>query len=289
MPNLNKDQQNLEEEMKKHPVLTFADIIRALKEHPEWLEELRKIILTTELIELPRKFEELLGDVKKLDKKVDRIEQDVTVLKQDVTILKQDVSVLKQDVAILKEDVDILKQDVAILKQDVTVLKQDVAILKQEVAMLKQEVTILKQDVAYLKGEFDRFKGREFERTIREKYYAYFGRLLRKNKLINFEEILPLLESAEDKNLISEEQKLSVLQLDLLVSGELKPTKKKVFLAVGVSYSLHEEDIERSVERANILAHLLKKEVIPVLVSVEVKREVEIFNLLYFLKPAFIF
>jgi len=38
MSNLNKDQQNLEEKMKKHPVLTFADIIRALKEHPEWLE-----------------------------------------------------------------------------------------------------------------------------------------------------------------------------------------------------------------------------------------------------------
>jgi len=180
---------------------------------------LRKIILTTELIELPRKFEELLGNVKKLDKKVDRIEQDVAVLKQDVAVLKQ--------------------------------------------------------DVAYLKGEFGRFKGREFERTIREKYYAYFGKLLRKSKLINFEEILPLLESAEDKNLITEEQKLSVLQLDLLVSGELKPTKKGVFLAVEVSYSLHEEDIERSVERANILAHLLKKEVIPVLVSVEVKREIE--------------
>jgi len=48
-----------------------------------------------------------------------------------------------------------------------------------------------------------------------------------------------------------------------------------VFLAVEVSYSLHEEDIERSVERANILAYLLKKEVIPVLVSVEVKREAE--------------
>ena len=247
MPTLNKDQQNLEEEMKKHPVLTFADIIRALKEHPEWLEELRKIILTTELIELPRKFEKLLENVKKLDKKVDRIEQDVAVLKQDVAVLKQDVAVLKQDVAVLKQDVAVLKQDVAVLKQD----------------------------VAYLKGGFGRFKGREFERTIREKYYAYFGRILRKSKLVNFEEILPLLESAEDKNLITEEQKLSVLQLDLLVSGELKPTKKRVFLAVEVSYSLHEEDIERSVERANILAHLLKKEVIPVLVSVEVKREVE--------------
>ena len=35
MPNLNKDQQNLEEEMKKHPVLTFVDIVRALKKYPQ--------------------------------------------------------------------------------------------------------------------------------------------------------------------------------------------------------------------------------------------------------------
>ena len=70
MPNLNKDQQNLEEEMKKHSVLTFADIIKALKEHPEQLEELRKIISTTELIELLRKFEELLGNVKNQIKKL---------------------------------------------------------------------------------------------------------------------------------------------------------------------------------------------------------------------------
>ena len=97
--------------------------------------------------------------------------------------------------------------------------------LKQDVEILKQDVAMLKQDVAYLKGEF--------ERTIREKYYAYFGKLLRKSKLVNFEEILPLLESAEDKNLITEEQKLSVLQLDLLVSGDLKPTKKKGIFSSG--------------------------------------------------------
>jgi len=93
---------NKEKEMEKQPVLTFADIIRALREHPEWLEELRKIILTTELIELPKKFEEMLVRMEKLEKKVDKIEKDVEILKQDVAILKQDVAVLKQDVAYLK-------------------------------------------------------------------------------------------------------------------------------------------------------------------------------------------
>jgi hypothetical protein len=268
MQPLNKENENLEKEMEKQPVLTFADIIRALREHPEWLEELRKIILTTELIELPKKFEEMLVRMEKLEKKVDKIEKDVEILKQDVAILKQDVAVLKQDVAVLK-------QDVAVLKQDVAVLKQDVAILKQDVAVLKLDVAVLKQDVSYLKGEFGRFKGKEFERTIRERYYAYFGRILRKSKLIPFEEIIPLLETAEEEKIITEDQKVSALQLDLLIKGEIKKVKKEVYLAIEVSYSLQEEDIERAIERAGILAYVLKGEVIPTIVAVEIKEEIQ--------------
>jgi hypothetical protein len=247
MQSLNKEKENLEKEMEKQPVLTFADIIRALREHPEWLEELRKIILTTELIELPKKFEEMLVRMEKLEKKVDKIEKDVEILKQDVAILKQDV--------------EILKQDVEILKQDVTVLKQDVAVLKQ--------------DVSYLKGEFGRFIGKEFERTIRERYYAYFGRILRKSKLIPFEEIIPLLETAEEEKIITEDQKVSALQLDLLIKGEIKKVKKEVYLAIEVSYSLQEDDIERAIERAGILAYVLKSEVIPTIVAVEIKEEIQ--------------
>ncbi|MDW7972735.1 MAG: hypothetical protein RMI01_05980 [Thermodesulfovibrio sp.] len=227
-------------EMEKYKILTFADILRALKEHPEWVEELRKIILTEELIELPRKFNELLLRFEKLEKKVDKIEADLEVLKQDVAVLKQDVAVLKQDVAVLK-----------------------------------QEVAILKQDVAYLKGEFGRFKGKDFERTIRERYYAYFGRLLRKSKLIQFEDILPKIDEAEEKGIITEEERDSILKLDLIVTGQIKKTSKDVILAIEVSYSLYEDDIERALKRAGIVASLLEKETIPTIVYVESKEEVE--------------
>jgi len=212
-------EKDIEKEMKEYPVLTFADILRALKNHPDWLEELRKIILTTELLELPKKFDELL-------KRVDKIEKDVEILKQDVAVLKQDVAVLKKD-------------------------------------------------MAYLKGEFGRFKGKDFERTVRERYYAYFGKLLRKSKLVQFEEVIPILDDAEDKGLITEEQRYSVLNLDLLVKGQVKSIHKTVILAVEVSYSLYEDDIQRATERAQILAHVLHEEVIPTVVTVEVKEEVE--------------
>ncbi|BAU23060.1 hypothetical protein THC_0668 [Caldimicrobium thiodismutans] len=240
-----KSSEEIEKEAQKYPVLTFADILRALKEHPDWLEELRKIILTADLIELPQKINEILQRLERLEKKVDTLEQDLAVLKQDVEVLKQDVAILKQDVAILKQDVAILKQDVAILKQD----------------------------VAFLKGEVGRLKGKDFERTIRERYYAYFGRLLRKTRLIPMEKILPRLEEAEEKGLISEEEFDDLLRLDLIVEGQIKSNKKPVILAVEVSYSLYEEDIQRAIRRANILAHLLQKEVIPTVICVETKED----------------
>ncbi|GAQ94040.1 hypothetical protein TAGGR_1210 [Thermodesulfovibrio aggregans] len=226
-------EKDIEKEMKEYPILTFADILHALKSHPDWLEELRRIILTTELLELPKKFDELL-------KRVDKIEKDVEVLKQDVAVLKQDVAVLKQDVAVLKQD-----------------------------------VTVLKKDMAYLKGEFGRFKGKDFERTIKERYYSYFGKLLRKSKLVQFEEIIPILDDAEEKGLITEEERDSLLNLDLLIKGEIKSSHKKVILAVEVSYSLYEDDIQRAIERARVLAHVLHEEVIPTVVTAELKEDVE--------------
>lgn len=99
----------IEKEMEKFKFLTFADILRALKLHPEWLVELRKLILTSELLELPRKVDELINRISKIEIKVDKIENDVGVLKQDVTVLKQDVAVLKLDVKNLKDDVGDLK------------------------------------------------------------------------------------------------------------------------------------------------------------------------------------
>lgn len=99
----------IEKEMEKFKILTFADILRALKSHPEWLEELRKLILTSELLELPKKVDELIERFSKIETKVNKIENDVEILKQDVAMLKQDVAILKQDVKNLKEDVGDLK------------------------------------------------------------------------------------------------------------------------------------------------------------------------------------
>lgn len=144
---------------------SFQDLVRVLKNHPEYLEELRRLILTEELINLPKKFD---------------------------SFLKIDFGPLKKDVETLKNDVEILKKDVAILKNDVNALK-----------------------------------GSDFERRVREKAPAYFGKTIRKCKLIGFEDLAFLLDDKLDEGIITEEERQEVLLLDVVVTGYLKMIERK--------------------------------------------------------------
>jgi len=71
--------------MKEYKISTFADLIQALRERPEWLRELREIVLTQELLELPMKFAALEKQVQEVKKKFDAIERK---LDKDVWCLK---------------------------------------------------------------------------------------------------------------------------------------------------------------------------------------------------------
>ena len=175
----------MEAAYKKYKIETFHDIIKALKENPELLEEIRRIILTEELIELPKKFEQFL----------------------------------QNEFRPLKKDVDILKEDVAVLKQDVADLKGD-----------------------------------NFVRVVRERAPSYFGRFIRKCKVVSIEEFAEILEEAVDKKTIEEEEKNEALRVDVVVTGVLKTQEdQKVIIAGEVSVTADANDVERAYKRAKII------------------------------------
>jgi hypothetical protein len=71
--------------MREYKISSFADIMQALRENPEWLEELRRMLLTQGLLELPKRvdaIEEGLKEVKKgIEEIKKRMDKDVSPLK----------------------------------------------------------------------------------------------------------------------------------------------------------------------------------------------------------------
>jgi predicted RNase H-like nuclease (RuvC/YqgF family) len=263
-----------------------SKFLKALKEDPEFAAEVRALLLSEDLLNLPPKFDRMEKKVDRieykvdkleerqtrleerqdrLEKKVDKLVEEVAGLKQDVDILKKDVDTLKKDVDTLKKDVDTLKKDVDTLKKDVDTLKKDVDTLKKDVDTLKKDVDILKKDVAYLKGS-DR------ERWYRDRAHAVFGRVILKGKPFE-EKAAEILWDAYKRGQISKEERDEVLSSDLLWSGERDG--KFVVLVVEVSFTISQDDVERAKKRAEILRKLGIL-AIPVVGGVEIGKDVKL-------------
>ncbi len=259
---------------KTYQIRNFYDLLQALREHPEWLEELRTFILTADLIELPKKFDKFVKErFEPLEEKVDRIQEDMEVVKQATVGTERKVEALGQDMGVVKQKVEVLEQDMEVVKQKAEVLEQDMAVVKQKVETLEQDVAWLKKEVKSLKVDVASLKGDNLERKVREKAPAYFGRFFRKIKVIDIQQWAEKLDDAEDQGLITPEEREKALNLDILLRA--KKGEKEFLLAVEVSYTVDEKDALRALERANIFYKLYQIETIPVVIGVEIPQELE--------------
>lgn len=225
--------------MKKeeYRIRTFEDIVRALRERPDWLDEVRRLVLTEELFQLPGKVDQLAG---RFEKKMQTIDEDVKKLSGDVKRLDENVEKLNKDVKRLDEDVKRLKED----------------------------VKKLKEDVAELKGD-------NFERKVRERAPGYFGRLIRRCRVVGIEDLADLLEDAVEGGVIREEEKEEALQTDLVVRGRLKRSGEEVVLIVEVPMKVDREDIERAWRRAEIFGKVFHLTSLAVAVGKESTEDAE--------------
>jgi len=203
------------EEMKKAKIRSYFDLISILRDHPDWLDELRKLILTEELINLPKKFDEF-------------VKQYQNFIENEFKPLKQTVQKQGEDIAVLKEDVGVLKSDVGDLKGD------------------------------------------SFERKVRERAPSYFGKIIRKCKLISHIELANILDDALDAGIIGDDERDDALLCDVVVTGALRNNKeRKVLIVAEVSVVVDKQDVERAASRTKVIEKCMGLPGIPVVIGKE--------------------
>ena len=76
----------------------FHDLIRLVESHPEWRAELRRLVLTDELLTLPEQVGALTREVTTLATTQQRLAEQMTALTIQVTALARSVQTLTDDV-----------------------------------------------------------------------------------------------------------------------------------------------------------------------------------------------
>ena len=200
-------------------VQDFHDLIGILEQHPEWRTDLRRLVLTEELLSLPQIVRDLAEAQQRTEQRVEELAEAQRRTEQRVEELAEAQRRTEQRVEELAE----------------------------AQRRTEQRIGRLQDDVGDLKGI-----------VLEERYHrrasSYFSRLVRRSQVISGNELTALLAEAVARDALSDEGADEIGWADVVVRGQRREDSTDLYLVVEVSWGVGTSDVERAVRRAALLA-----------------------------------
>lgn len=207
-------------------VREFHDLVQLLEQQPEWRAELRRLVLSDDLLAVPDLVRELAEAQR-------RTEQRVEELAEAQRRTEAGLGALQEQVRMLAETQQGLALTIVGLGDRIVTLVD-----------VQQHVL---DDVGHLKGE-----------SLELRYWrhapAYFGRILRRGHVLTADERWELIDAAVERGQLSQAEADEVILTDLLVRGRRRTDQAEVYLVIEISWGIGHQDVERATERAALLA-----------------------------------
>ena len=255
----------------------YHDLTQLLREHPEWRDELRRLLLSDELLSLPEVVRELAqaqrrtedrlsalteaqqrteerlnalaGIVKELVEAQRRTEERLDALAGTVKELVEAQQRTEERLDALAGTVKGLVEAQQRTEERLNALAGTVKELVEAQQRTEKRLDTLSEGQQRLTDTVDGMKDRMLEIVYRERAGAYFGRFLRGMKVVE-PHTLEKLETA-----LTADEFDDLLLLDLLVMGKVRhaPESSEVWLAVEISSVIDGTDVARAVRRASLM------------------------------------
>jgi uncharacterized protein YoxC len=244
-------------------VQDFQDLLRLLDEHPEWQAELRRRILTDELLELPALVRRIAEGQARTDEQLGILTARVDSLTAHVEILTARVDSLAERLDTLTARVDSLTIQVQKLTVRVDALAERLDTLTARVDSLTVQVEkltlALMQTDATVKAQgarLDAAIGDLAEARYERRAGAYFSHLARRIRVVDSSSLADLLEDAVDEGRIARGERQDAMRTDLVLTGRRRGDGADIYFAVEVSVGIGVDDVRRAADRAAVLAKL---------------------------------
>ena len=201
----------------------FHALLRLLEQHPEWRADLRRVLLTEELLGLPQAVRALADQVARLAEAQARTEARLEQLAEAQARTEARVEQLAEAQA----------RTEARLEQ-----------LAEAQARTERELQRLTDIVGAMRGEL-------LELRYQRRAAALFQALLRRIRLLDHQTLGQLLDDAVDAGRLRPEDKSEILWADVVVTGQREG--REVYLLAEVSSVVDRADVQRAARRARLL------------------------------------
>ena len=214
----------------------IVDLLRIIREQPEWADALRGALLGQELLELPQLFAEF--------------------------------------VAVVDKRFTALESDVAELKSDVAELKGDVAELKDTSSRQERLLNRMSGEIGNLRGaEYEQRIGNNISSIISQHLNIRRIRVLKGSKAFDEMPFFDLIDDALDRGVIDRQQRIDAGNVDIVLQGQSYPDRSVIYVALEVSATIADGDIDRAGDRAEILRKATGKQTLPVVIGANIDQD----------------
>lgn len=202
------------------PIQDLQDLIRLLEEHPHWRTQLRQVLLTQEVLELPERMNQLTHTVEALSHTVEHLSRTV----EQILLVQQGLQTRMEHMQTRMEHMETRMEHME--------TRQD----RMEVSLNRLEKRV------------GNLEGKMLEQEWRYKFPSKLGRILKRPQILSD----AILEDTLD-DYLSELEADDVRNLDLIITGRLKPTQQEIWIALEISKTVDISDVERASRRAQLL------------------------------------
>ncbi len=211
-------------------IRTTDDLLKALREHPEWKEAVRIEILGEELLSLP-----------------DLVKENSRQIAENSRLIAENSRQIAENsrkIAELGERIDQLTE-----------------IMRQHELRLARVEDRLSSVVGDITEE-------KYRRTFASRVRKVESGTLRIDTVLSPEELSKAVDNASAKSMISEDEADELAVADVVAFGHISTTGEEVTVVAEISNTLHIHDVLRAIERANIAAKAVSnRRAIPVVMG----------------------
>jgi hypothetical protein len=242
-------------------VADFHDLIRLLEEHPDWQTELRRVLFSQDLLDLPRTVQELATAQHRTEEAItrltERMEQGFAGAATERYELRQDLTQLTGRVDQLTDRVGEGFADAAEDRQRIRDRMEqgftDAAEDRQRIRdRMEQGFTEVVAEQRDMRRDIGQLKGLGREQFYRDRAAAIFGRLLRQGYDAT-NQVADRLQEARQTGMISDRDYQEALAADLLWGGQTRDSRQSIVLVLEASWTVGHIDVDRAARRAAVL------------------------------------
>ncbi len=260
---------------------TLQDLNQALLDNPEWREELRRTLLSAELLALPDTQASLAAEVREFvaatNRRLGSVEVDIVEIRKDIVEIRAEIAEIQKTIVEIQKTIAEMQKDIAVIQKEIIEIRADIIEIRAEIVELRRDLTAMHRITQRQQSDFQNFRGQFAENTTRKKAPSItmsvgsaIGKRLLNKRVLTQADLSNFTKNA-DISRIPYNHIISFQEADLIIEAyNLQDRDDTCYIAVEASYTCDQDDADRALRHAAILRGFTGKPVYPVVSGVRI-------------------